>query len=83
MKKCRQIFKKINDKIETFKNQLNAANKNIDDGNDKLQSVLQAKHLDRNSLQSAQSKIEIGLERKRKIETEIEALKAKRLKLTK
>ena len=58
---------------------LKTANQIIEGDNNKLQEELSAKnkHLDRNKIQCAQSKIEIGIQRKRKLESDLEDLKFK------
>ena len=73
----------VDSKIRKCELSVKAANEIIEDGNKKLQEALLCKKLDRNIVQSAQSKIEIGLERKRKCENDLVALKEKRLKLNK
>ena len=49
----------------------------VQNGNIKLQTALQSKKLNRNVLQSAQSKIEIELDHKRKIKIQVVILKQK------
>ena len=59
-----------------------AASEIIEDGNNKLQEELSTKNkqLDCNKIQCAQSKIEIGIQRKRKLESDLEDLKFKQNK---
>ena len=58
---------------------LKTANQITEGDNSKLQEELSAKnkHLDCNKIQCAQSKIEIGIQRKRKLESDLEDLKFK------
>ena len=51
------------------------------DANVTLQKALSAKKLDRNVVQNAQSKIEIGIDRKRKLEESLAVLKKKKAEL--
>ena len=51
--------------------------------NAQLQTVIIKKVLDRNEIQSAHAKIDIGLERKRKCQAQLEKLHMKRKKLSK
>ena len=78
-----QEIASIDTKLERIKSQLAAANEIIEDGNAKFQAALQCKQLDtvRKDLQSAQSKIDIGIDRKRKAEDRILVLNNKKLKL--
>ena len=72
----------VRSKMSKCELSVKAGNKIID-GNKKLQEPLSCKKLDRDTVQSAQSKIEIGLKWKRKCENDLVALKQKRLKLNK
>ena len=63
----------VDSKIRKCELSVKAANEIIEDGNKKLQEALSCKKLDRNIVQSAQSKIEIGLEsciKREKVEIE-------------
>lgn len=71
----------IDIELEQTKGQLQAASEILESGNSKLQDALQNSKLDRKSLQSAQSKINIGIEMKRKAEDRIQQLRNKKLKL--
>ena len=62
---------------------LKSANEVIEDTNANLQKALSSSKLNRNMIQQAQSKIEIGIERKRKLEGDIETLKKKQKLLLK
>ena len=63
-------------KIETC---MTAATEIIEEGNEKLQEALSTKgKLDRNLVQRAQSKIEIGIDRKRKLEGQLDILMKKK-----
>ena len=79
----RQGAKDKLDKIELevlkYESSLKAANEIIEDSNNKQQEELSTKnkHLDRNKIQCAQSKIEIGIQRKRKLESDLEGLQFK------
>ena len=72
---------KIDSEIKKCEVNLKVANKIVEDGNKQLQDALSKSKLDRNKIQQAQSKIETGLERKRKIENELHSLQQKRKKL--
>lgn len=61
---------------------MKAANKIIEDGNSKLQEALSKGKLDRNLVQRAQSKIEIGIDRKRKLESQLDTLVKKKQSFT-
>ena len=50
----------------------------IEQGHSQMQDVLNKTVLNRTEIQSAKSKIEIGLERKRKCESQISVLERKR-----
>ena len=56
-------------------------NEILDDGNKLLQNALSKSKLDWNKIQQAQSKTEIDLEQKRKIENELHSLQQKRNKV--
>ena len=71
---------KIDSEIKKCEVNLKVANKIVEDGNKQLQDVLSKSKLDRNKIQQAQSKIETGLERKRKIENKLHSLQQKRKK---
>ena len=58
---------------------MTAATEIIEEGNEKLQEALSTKgKLDRNLVQRAQSKIEIGIDRKRKLEGQLDILMKKK-----
>ena len=82
----RQEFKDKVDQIELeilkCESSLKAANEIIEDGNNKLQEESSAKnkHLDCNKIQCAQSQIEIGIQRKKKLESDLGDLKFKQNK---
>jgi len=77
------IADKLNEDIERCEIGLKTAEEIIDQGNAKLHDALFGKTLDKNALVSAQTKISIGLERKRKCDKELAALKLKKMKLSK
>ena len=74
---------KLNDDIERCEIGLKTAEEIIDQGNAKLQDALSSKVLNKNDLVSAQTKIGIGLDRKRQCDKELAALKLKKAKLIK
>ena len=79
---ARDKLDQIELEILKFKTNLKAANELIKDTNNKQleESSTKNKHLDRNKIQCAQSKIEIGIQRKGKLESDLEDLKFKQNK---
>ena len=80
-KKNKAEFEEIDLQLERLNSQLQAANEIIEEGHSKLEEELKSKCLDRNKLQAANSKIEIGLDRKRKLEGQIDSVQEKKRKL--
>lgn len=74
-------LQEINNEISKLQSYLQAANEIIHDGKESLDKALQAKTLNRNDLQAAHSKMEVGLERKRKLEDQLNVLGEKKRKL--
>ena len=68
---------KIDSEIKKCEVNLKVANEIVEDGNKQLQDALSKSKLDWNKMQQAQSKIETGLEWKRKIENELHSLQQK------
>ena len=75
----------IKSKIEKCELQIKAADDIIEDGNHNLEAALDNanKKVDRNAVQTAHSKIGIGLERKRELEADLKDLNKKKMKLSK
>ena len=61
---------------------LQVASQIIEEGNKRLLDGLNSKTLDRKILQDAQSRIDTGIERKRKIEEEAASLRRKKMRLS-
>ena len=72
----------VNTEIVKCKASLKVADDIIDDAKTKLQEALAHKKLDRDLVQQALSKIEVGTERKRKFEGDLDALHTKKKTLT-
>ena len=79
------VLEGINSKIENCEHQIKAANDTVEDGNANLRAALDVdgskKRIERDVVQAAQSKIDIGLERKRKLENDLKELQMKKSKL--
>ena len=79
------VLEGINSKIENCEHQIKAANDIIEDGNAKPRAALDVdgskKRIERDVVQAAQSKIDIGLERKRKLENDLKELQKKKSKI--
>ena len=67
--------------IRHYENNIKTADDIIADANVTLQKVLPAKKLDRNVVQNVQSKIEIRIDRKRKLAESLAVLKKKKADL--
>ena len=71
----------IDGNIRHYENNIKTADDIIADANVTLQKALPAKKLDRNVVQNAQSKIEIRIDRKRKLAESLVVLKKKKADL--
>jgi len=81
LKRKKQACESIEMDIKNCEMSLKAADEIISDANNSLQKALAGKKLDRNLVQQAQSKIEIGIDRKRKLEETLASLKKKKCDL--
>ena len=71
------------EEIKFKRKSINIAETTIEEGNKELQQCLLKKNLSKDALQRAHSKIEMGIKRKKEIETEIQTLLGKKAKLAK
>ena len=76
-KRSAEKLKSIDRDINVLKAGVNVAERIVQEGNPELASCLQASTLNRKSLQAAQSKIDMGVQRKQELDMEIEMLKKK------
>ena len=67
--------------MERLECDIQVADAIIQEGNEQLQKLISSKNLNRKELQSAQSKLDIGLQRKRKCIHDIANLKKKKRNL--
>ena len=72
------------DKIKTCELQLDAANDIVEDANREIQSVLgsSGKKVDKHQMQLATSKLQVGMDRKKKLDMDLKELRAKKAKLS-
>ena len=79
------VLEAINSNIANCEHQIKAANDIVEDGNANLRAALDVdgskKRIERDVVHAAQSKIDIGLERKRKLENDLKELQKKKSKL--
>ena len=73
---------KLSEDIERCEIELKTAEEITEQGNAKLRDALSGKTLNKNALVSAQTKIGIGLDRKRQCDKELAALKLKKAKFS-
>ena len=73
---------KLSEDIERCEIGLKTAEEIIEQGNAELRDALSGKTLNKNALVSAQTKISIGLDRKRQCDKELAALKLKKAKFS-